>query len=288
MPNDSVFQCMEKIPKLRAKRNFTNKPISSFTSKDWYEYFDRRYLETYGKPQFELSVKKYGQFVLMQKFVCVKTFGERDWSAQELIDFINIEMANSVNSGYNMNIFSFKRPYIQRKMVLYDEEMKKDRASDKYHKDIYHKHFPIFSQNDNLMSVLSLLEESIAKMICSFGMVITHRYLQQARGMSFTDSSVLLRNTIKSKIIKDNMSDENIIYRIMSVVLKNTILWGPYVVSKNSKKRKEQIESIYDWQNDLEPIWRYFELNKTEMWDEREFANLLPAISLVKKMMDIK
>lgn len=279
-------KCFDIASQPLAKRNYKNKPLEGYSKKDWLLLFMNIFRNTYKKEMFDNSAKEgfQGKVNLMAKGIG-EVFGVRDWSAPEFKRFLEEQCEESLANNYEFKVFTFTRGYCDKRLKLYDMRYRIEREKDDLRSMTYHKHYQIRTDKTNdLLEVLSYLNNDYVKMMFSFGIPITHRYIQIAHKKTFTEARNIILKTIKEKIVSEHSKNPELVKEYFGIVLENSVLWGPYKNKEIIEKFHIPEDHIYNWREDLDFIWKHFGLNKLPIWDEAEKNIYWESIPQVHKM----
>lgn len=268
------------------KRTFRNKPLDGYSKKDWLLLFMDIYRKTYMEEMFDVAPNEgfQGKVNLMSIGIG-KVFGPRGWSAPEFKRFLEEQCEESVKNDFQFKVFTFAREYCEKRLKIYDRIYRQERAEDDLRQMTFHKHYQIRTEKPNdLLEILAYLDNEWIKMMYSFGIPITHKYIQIAHQKTFTEARNMILSTIKEEMVVKYSSSPELVREYFETVLENSVLWGPYKNRETIEKFYVPEDHVYDWRKDLEFIWKHFGLDKLPIWDESEKNIYWEAIPQVHKI----
>lgn len=279
-----VFKDIPLLSKNLEKRSFKNKPIESFNKKDWMFFFSNKFKETYGKKMFDIPENDaiMGKVSMMNRPIS-DVFVDKDWSSLEFSKFLEDQLQESFSKGFEFRIYSFYKEYCSKRISVYDKVFREERLNDDFRRITYHKFYFMNTDNkDGLIEIIDLLGNDFVKIMFSFGLPITYRYIQ----LKFPNLNPvkIISKTLKEQIIIPYTKKPELVKNYLGSVLTNSVLWGPYKTKEMIDKLIVPDDLVYDWRSDLDFLWKRFDLDKEEIWDESEKYIYWEQLAQVKTM----
>lgn len=253
------------------KRNYKNKPLDAYSQKDWLMLFMSIFHKTYGKHMFDNDPREGFQTkVNLMGVGLSQAFGEYKWSAKEFVRFLEDQCEESCRNNFEYKVFTFTRGYSDKRFRSQDRFYQQEREEDPFHSMTYHRYYQLRNTKDDLLDVLSYLEDDYVKMMYSFGIPITHKYIQIMHKKTFSEASAMVKRVLKEQVVVPHSRDFELVKDYFSAVFENSVLWGPYKDVETHDKFHVPEEHVFDWRQELEFLWKAFGLHELPIWEESE------------------
>jgi hypothetical protein len=295
---DNKF-CWENINLLTKKKKISRNilvqylPLSAFNSHSWFIYYCDNYLEIKGEKYPNLNNNEKSNYlayianiIKSQVYPVVFYDRTRQWSALDFSKFITIALKNTKDSEHIFTLQTFRknrnRDLINSYVDKFDEILKKRRLSNKFERNTYIKHLDLSNAENDLFLIFDDFDfkSDYIPLVYNYGLPIYIRCLQKTKRTdgkyySFDESRYFALKKLKN-IILENQNDKEYIKKVITGIVKNSMLWEPYPIGKKL--------DFFNWRNELNSFIDRYEINKESWWKDKDFFDTLPTIPAIKKI----
>lgn len=285
-----LFETPENILKTefsKIKRNFLNKPISAYNANDWFDFYKSLYEKAVG---FEYPSTKRKDSMLIKTFVYPIVFGKYQWSARNFATFLceKIKSTRKKDTPYLIAFISKDEHAISK----YSEQIEKNKREKIFDRTIYLPHIPLAEEDNDVRKMLKIFDvyfdTTPIPIMFNYGIPIFHRFLQLERKMKFDDATKEIKKIILDKILIQFKKHGEVIELLCEGIVKNSILWEPYVEINKTKRNILTESCVIDWRKEFADIWKKFSLLKNDWWEPKESRSTYKIISGIGDFFDYK
>ena len=246
------------------RRKFRQIPLCAYNKENWLSFFCSVFYDITGE-KYNIQ-NRQGEYSLLDRAYRM-IFFKRFWSAREFGRFLvqAITESHGKSKVFTLKTFANKNPYIEDILKNYNKKIEAKRDNDIFEDLIHVPFYPLSGGRDAIFCTLSEIGDDVIKICFNYGIPNYTRFLQIYYNITMQESVDLTRKRMSKTLVP---LPENVRIRIFDGFARNSILWEPYITTKESSMKGEE-NVIINWRPIYSKIWDKYNFKEKDWWREK-------------------